>query len=481
MDDFIRPPRKVGPEPKKNKSFKEVFIIVLIVICLAIGYFAGYMSKKTTVVENRKSEGIVDEVYETLKDHWVNATDQDIDFDSALINGMVSGLNDQHSQHFTTEEASSFNENVSGNIQGIGVGYSPVEKGAMITKVYDNSPALKADLKVGDIIIKADDHDLAGIDSDKIKEYVRGEEGTKVTLTLLRGKDTLRKEVTRKALDTSAYYEIRKAGNTSFGYIELSTFGVDTATQVENALKHFQEKNIDTLVLDLRNNGGGYLTAAEKILDLFFTSDEVIYQMQQKNDSVQKFYASSDNHYVFENGYILVNGDTASASELTAGALQSEKGFQLIGEQTYGKGTAQTQKTLSDGSVLKYTYAKWMIPNGKCINGKGLKPDIEVENASLNDISTAVVEGTLKADCVDSKVKSMQKMLNILGYTTDREDGYFSNRTVEALKKFESDNQMSVNGEYDENDKLMLIARILIYLNNHENDKQYEKLLEIIK
>lgn len=481
MDDFIRPPKKVVQKPKKNKGFKEVFIIILIVVCLAIGYFAGYMSKKTTVVESSKSDGIVGEVYETLRDHWVNANDQDFDFDSALISGMVDGLGDKHSEHFTTEEASSFNENVAGNIEGIGVGYSPVEKGIMITKVYDNSPALEADLKVGDIITKADDHELAGLDTDKVKGYVRGEEGTTVSLTVLRESETLEKKVVRKALDTSTFYEIRKSNDVSFGYIELSTFGVDTATQVESALKEFKKNNINTLVLDLRDNGGGYLTAAEKILDLFFTSDEVIYQMQQKNDSAKKYYASSDTKYTFENGYILVNGNTASASELTAGALQSEKGFQLVGEQTYGKGTAQTQKTLSDGSVLKYTYAKWMIPNGECINGKGLKPDIEVENVSLDDISTATVKETLKADCVSSKVKSMQKMLNILGYATDREDGYFSNSTVEALKRFESDNHMEVNGEYDENDKLMLVARMLIYLNNHENDKQYDQLLEIIK
>lgn len=481
MNDFIRPPKKVVHEPKKNKNFKEVFIIILIVVCLAIGYFAGYMSKKTTVVENNTNEGIVDEVYETLKDHWVNATDQEIDFDSALVNGMISGLSDPHSEHFTTDEASSFNENVSGNIQGIGIGYSPVEKGIMITKVYDDSPALKADLKVGDIITKADDHDLSGLETEEVKSYVRGEEGTKVSLTLLRGQEILTKEVTRQALDTSTFYEIRKVNGVSFGYIELTTFGVDTASQVESALKKFKEKQIDTLVLDLRDNGGGYLTAAEKILDLFFTSNEVIYQMQEKNDSAKKYYASSDTQYTFTNGYILVNDNTASASELTAGALQSEKGFKLIGKQTYGKGTAQTQKTLSDGSVLKYTYAKWMIPDGTCINDKGLTPDIEVDNVSLNDISTATVKDTLKVDCVSSKVKSMQKMLNILGYTTDREDGYFSNTTVDALKKFETDNYLTVDGEYNENDKLMLVARMMIYLNNHENDKQYDKLLELIK
>ena len=466
---------------KKRKNRREVLLIIVMVVCLALGYFAGYMSKKTTVVENNNSENIVDEVYETLRDHWVNANDQEMDFDSALVNGMVSGLSDQHSQHFTTDQASSFNESVAGNVQGIGVGYSPVEKGAMITKVYDDSPAQEAGLQVGDIITVADGHELAGASSDQVKEYVRGDNGTQVTLTLLRNKETFNKEVTRRSLDTSTAYEIKKAGQQSFGYIELTTFGVDTASQVETALKYFKEHQIETLVLDLRDNGGGYLTAAEGILDLFFDSKEVIYQMQLKNDAAQKFYASSDNVYSFDQGYILVNGNTASASELTAGALQSEKGYKLIGEQTYGKGTAQTQKTLSDGSVLKYTYAKWMIPNGTCIDGKGLTPDVKVENVSLDDISMAEVKGTLQVDSVSARVKSMQKMLNILGYGVDREDGYFSVATSEALKKFESDNHLTADGQYDENDKLMLVARIMIYLNNHENDKQYDKLIEILK
>ena len=107
---------------KKRKNRREVLLIIVMVVCLALGYFAGYMSKKTTVVENNNSENIVDEVYETLRDHWVNANDQEMDFDSALVNGMVSGLSDQHSQHFTTDQASSFNESVAGNVQGIGVG-----------------------------------------------------------------------------------------------------------------------------------------------------------------------------------------------------------------------------------------------------------------------------------------------------------------------------------------------------------------------
>ena len=334
---------------------------------------------------------------------------------------------------------------------------------------------------VGDIIMQADGKDLANLDTDKVKEYVRGDDGTEVTLTVLSNKKISEIKVNRGALDTSSFYEIRKQRNTSFGYIELSTFGTDTANQVEEALKSFKQANVQTLVLDLRDNGGGYLTAATDILDLFFSSDEVIYQLKEKNSAAKKYYASTDSKYEFVNGYILVNGNTASASELTAGALQSEKGYQLVGTTTYGKGSAQTQKTLSDGSVLKYTYAKWMIPNGTCINGKGLTPDIEVENVSLDGISTKDVKETLKVDCVNTRIKSMQKMLNILGYSADREDGYFSVATQDALKKFEADNDLTVDGEYSQNDKQMMIARMMIYINNHENDKQYEYLMKIIK
>ena len=344
-----------------------------------------------------------------------------------------------------------------------------------------DSPASKAGLKVGDIITKADGNELAQASTDQVRDYVRGEDGTEVTLTILSNQKTSDVTVTRGALDTSAFYEIRKQGNVSFGYIELSTFGTDTAKQVEIALEMFKKKNIQTLVIDLRDNGGGYLTAATDILDLFFTSDEVIYQMKEKNSAAKKYYAESDKKYEFENGYILVNENTASASELTAGALQSEKGYQLIGKTTYGKGSAQTQKTLSDGSVLKYTYAKWMIPNGTCINGKGLTPDEEVDNVSLSGITTKDVKETLKVDCVNTRIKSMQKMLNILGYSVDREDGYFSVNTQAALQQFETDNHLNVDGEYSQSDKQMLVARMMIYINNHENDKQYDQLIKIIK
>ena len=481
MDDFIRPVKQ-EKKPKKKGFIKEILIIILIVVCLSIGFITGYMSKKTNnVTTSSNSDSVVDEVYQTLKDHWVNASDQDVDIVHSGLSAFVAGLGDIHSSYMTSEEANSFNESVNGNYQGIGVGYSAVSNGVMLTKIYEDSPAQKANLAVGDILLKADDHDLAGLDNDTVKQYVRGQEGTTVHLTYLRGDKTSEVDVERQSLDTSVAYEIRENNGIKFGFLSITTFGSDTASRVGEALEEFRNKNIGNLVLDLRGNGGGYLTAAIDILNYFFDSNDVIYQMEEKNSGAVKTYAKDDNKYNFTNGYILVNGSTASASELTAGTLQQELNFKLIGEQTYGKGTAQVQKKLSDGSVLKYTYARWMLPDGTCINGEGLTPDIEIANPSISKIKIQTIKTPLSYDCVNTNIKSMQKMLKILGYDCGREDGYFSSQTVEVLKTFEGANGLNQDGNYDESDKLMLIAKVMVYINNNSNDLQYNKLLEELK
>ena len=287
-------------------------------------------------------------------------------------------------------------------------------------------------------------------------------------------------DVTRNNIDSAVKSEIRTNNNKKFGYVQINTFGTTTASDLEAALQSFAEANIDTLVIDLRDNGGGYLVAAQDVLNLFFDEGDLLFQMEYKNGTVEKYEADDSKTYNFINGYILVNGNTASASEVVAGALQEQLGYKLIGDQTYGKGTAQTQKQLSDGSVLKYTYARWMLPSGKWINGEGLTPDYIVENIDTSEISTKTIESDLSFDCVDSNVKSLQKGLKILGYDCKREDGYFSNDTVEALKQFESDNNLTVDGIYQDHDKDILLSEILIFVDEPANDYQYKKLLEIM-
>lgn len=480
MDDFIRPPKPV--EKNKKRIPKEVFIIILIIVCLGIGFIAGYLYSRgpATIIKGNDTESVLDEAYDLLKNNWVNASDKEVNLEKNSIEGMVSALGDQHTSYLSAKDAVEFNESVNGTYSGIGVTYSRVSNGAIVTTVTANSPASEVGIQVGDIIHMAGSTDLSGKSEEDIRNLIRGASGTKVTLTIYRGSETLTLEVTRNSIDGSIFYEIRETNGNKFGYIDISTFGSSTAQEVDVALKSFKDSGINELVIDLRANGGGYLLAAINILDLFFDSDQVIYQMQTKGKDPEITKAGSDEKYEFEKGFILVDSNTASASELTAGALQQQLGYQIVGSQTFGKGTAQTQATLSDGSVLKYTYAKWMLPDGSSIDGVGLTPDIKIDNSNLKDIELGEIETPLEVDNVSTSVKSMQLMLGIIGYHCDRQDGYFSSQTGEMLQQFEAACGLPVDGKYDESDRLRLVAQVRIFINNSDNDTQYHELMKLI-
>lgn len=480
MDDFIRP---VKPQPPKKKKshLKEVVIILVIIFCLGIGFVLGYLSKQgVRVISGDKNQTVMQEVYDILEKNWLNLND-DIDLQSKAIAGLVDGLGDVHSSFLTNDQSQEFNQAVNGNYEGIGVSFSQVSAGALVITVFDHSPAKEAGMQVGDIIVAVDGVSLEGFTTDEIRNVVRGKPGTDVNLTVLRNNEQIGFEVTRGALSTAVKHEVREYDNVKYGFIEITTFGNTTAIEVEEVLKEFEEQRVTNIVLDLRGNGGGYLTAAIGILELFFDEGEVLYQIQQKNGPAEKITAKNSNKYTFINGYVLVNGNTASASEMVAGAMQEELGYQIIGQQTFGKGSAQTQVTLSDGSVLKYTYAQWMTPSGTALEGVGLTPDIEVKNHDIAEVTTDAIKEPLHVDQVNAKIMGMQKMLRILGYDVDRVDGYFSNQTEESLKQFQSDNQMINDGVYNNDNQLALIGQTLIYINQDENDLQYKKLLEVLK
>lgn len=481
MEDFIQPPKKQKKQ-NKNKAFKEGIIIVVIVVSLALGFTAGYLTKGSKVVNSQQtSDSLIDEAYQIIKNQWYNTNDQDKDIDVLTIKALVAALDDPHSSYLTVEEADEFNQSVNGDYEGIGVGFTSVENGIMLIRVYDNSPAEKSGLQVGDIITHADGESLAEKSTDDIKELIRGKKGTEVALQGMREDKEISVMVTRDALDTSVQYDIRESNGVQFGYLEITTFGMSTATEVEKALAYFAENKVKTIVMDLRDNGGGYVTAAKDILNCFIEEGKILYQMQGISGPAEVTYAEDTDKYSFSQGYVLMNGSSASASELVAAALQEHLGYQLVGTQSYGKGTAQKQTQLSDGSTLKITYAKWLTPNGNNIHGEGLTPDVLVENANLSDILVNELEEEYEYNQVNEMIASMQHMLSILGYDVDRTDGYFSQQTKTALEQFEEDKGLTVDGTYSNKDHLMLIGYTKIFINDKANDKQYDKLLSIIK
>ena len=467
---------------KKKKLRKEPFYIVGCLLCLVIGAGGGYFYRGSQEKTNQKtSQSLYDQIYKAIESDFLDTTESENSLKDRMLYGMVAALGDPYTSYLSTQEAQSLTDSINGSVQGIGITFSTISVGGVVLAVYKGTPAEQAGLLSGDIITHVQGTSVAGYSSEKIKNAVSGESGTSVALKVLRNGKSIDLTAKRASVETSLSYEIRTSGQEKIGYLQMTTFGEGTAAYVEEALKAFQKENIQTLVIDLRDNGGGYLKAAQDILDLFIEKDKVLVSTQTVSGKIESFKSTDIQKYHFENGYVLCNGDTASASEVMIGALKEYLNYKLVGTKTYGKGIAQTQLTLSDSSVLKYTNAKWLTPNGNNINGEGFKHDYEVKSQSINDFHIGEFKGPYQYDQVDDNIQYMQEMLKELGYKVDRVDGYYSKATEEALKAFEKRYGLAVNGIYDKNDATIVLSALLYHIYQELEDAQYLKVTELIK
>lgn len=468
---------KRNERPNKSKQALQLVAVLFLGICL--GLFMRWGSRNNGISQVSSTNlSRFDSVYEMISESWVDANgNKDLNLESAAIKGFLENIGDPHTMFFTNEQLQEFTSQLQGSFAGIGVTYSMTEKGGLISSVMENTPAIEAGILPGDIFTAVDGKSIIGLTSTEVKALVTGEEGTKVVLMILRDGEKMEITIVRKKIDSSVTYEKRE-GN--IGYLDINTFGDMTDLSIEQALRFFKQHSIETIVIDLRDNTGGYLSSVQNILSLFLPKDTVLFSMQEKTGPIQSYRSLGKENYTFKQGYILVNGDTASASEVMAGALSELLDYQLVGKTTYGKGTAQRQLMLSDMSSIKYTYAKWLLPSGECINGVGLTPNIEVDAPSLSDFYNVVLEEgeELHYDMVDANIMNVQRMLTTLGYDTGREDGYFSDETKEALESFERDHGLEINGVYTSEDNNELISALIGYFANLEHDACYQKVLE---
>lgn len=470
------------PKMIKNKKshIAEVVVSIGVVLSLVIGFLSGYsIANHRLDKQPQVDQSIYDEALEILKNTWLDVENRDINYDALSIQGLLNELNDPYSDYYTKDEWASYTSNVNGSVIGIGVSLRVVEQGGLITAVSEGSPAKASGLVAGDIMTHVDGQSIQGMSATEIAKLIQGEEGVAVKIRYLHDDTVKEVDIVRRQIDGSCMYTIKEEQGHRFGYIQISTFGQMTAQRFKEALDMFKEADIKTLVIDLRNNTGGYLSAAEGILNLLLPKGQIMYYLEERGKEAIAYRSDNADFYHFDQGYILVNDYSASASEVVAGALQEVLKYQLVGEKTYGKGTAQINETLSDLSVLKYTYARWLLPSGKCIHGEGLTPDIEVEQINTDDITTRSLEHDLAYDSVDSLTISLQKMLNMLGYGSLREDGYFDRDTENALKQFEQEQQLKIDGIYSNDDHDQLVVQVLLYLSEH--DMTYQKLLDSLE
>ncbi len=326
----------------------------------------------------------LDEVYSTL----VNNYDGDIDKD-ILIEGAKKGLTEAVGDIYTTympaDEAKEYEAMLHGEAGvGIGVEMALRDGYVKVLRTLPDNPAQKAGIKAGDILYKVNGEEIYTASTDEIASKLRGEAGTEVEVTIVRdGKEYTFKMIREAINNVSAYVDYD--GKTAI--ITITRFDDDTGTMVRKIVNdEFPAKGVEKVILDLRGNGGGYVSAAKDLLSLWIDSQPILIQ-KSKNSRDDTTYSNRGQAKLANTPtVVLVNGATASASEIVAGALKDYDKATLIGETTFGKGVVQTLLDLSKGAMLKVTTARWYTPKGTSINGEGIKPDIEVER-TYDDIN----------------------------------------------------------------------------------------------
>ena len=342
-----------------KSGFNTIKVLVLVLVAIAFGFVVG--TGVSFFKQEYKGEKISNSLQELI----------------AVYNNIMD------SYYEDIDEQDLVNETVDRSYDGIGITITQNEnKDILIVSVAEDSPAEKADIQSGDILLKINKKSLSGLSLDKVTEIIKGTKDKTFNLTIKRGEEELTKKVTSETIDlVSVTSKVYPLNNGNAGYISINTFAANTYKQFKKELNRLEKKNINSLIIDVRSNPGGHLSQTRDILELFMKKGSVLYQVQYKKE-VRKIKDETKASRTYP-VVVLINSSSASASEILAASFKdSYVDATLIGEKTYGKGTVQTAYSLSDGSSLKYTTEKWLTPKGKWIDGKGVSPD---KNVLLTD------------------------------------------------------------------------------------------------
>lgn len=377
---------------EKNGRIPASIIVVAFVFAAGVGYILGTFNNQIVgkiapifglnVVTDTLDLSDLQATYQSLKANY----DGEID-DKALIEGanrgMVDALGDEYTVYMNPDESEEFSDSLSGTIGGgIGVEIALRSERLTIVRLLRDNPAEKAGLRSGDVVTAINGQTTDGWTVEKAVSEIRGEAGTTVKLSILRGEDADEYTITRAEVNNPSVYTSIEDG---VGVMTITRFDSETGALAREAAREFKDKNVSGVVLDLRGNGGGYITAAQEVAGLWLENELVV--SERKQDTVIDELRSGRNAILKGvSTIVLVNGSSASASEIVAGALQDYEVASIMGEKTFGKGSVQKLVSLPGGAELKVTVARWYTPKGANISEQGITPDT-IESITPEDLN----------------------------------------------------------------------------------------------
>ncbi len=403
---------------------KKILVFAAL-LTVSVNCFAGSKSKKEEPVVHLTDEQIYSElqklalVFETARDNFVEEADEKKMLEAAM-NGMLAEL-DPHSSYLNSDDFKDFNDKTQGEFGGLGIQITSDRGAIRVISPIDDTPADKAGIKAGDYITRIDDEQVFDMTLNQAVKKMKGRPGTKVTLTIVDENHetktlTLKRDIIK--VKSVKFRELQLADSDEdspkVGYIRISDFGATTVKELTDAINKLEKSGVVGYVLDVRNNPGGYLTAAVAVSDAFLDEGEIVSTRGKEKTDIERNFATKGDLTKGKPIVVLINHGSASASEIVAGALQDNGRALVMGSQSFGKGSVQQQKPLGDGTAIHITIARYYTPSGRSIQNEGITPDVQVLQSKVkvlekrdSDYSEASFKNSLKnEDAKKTKKKS---------------------------------------------------------------------------
>ena len=386
----------------------------------------------------------VEKVYEQLQGSYYKKVSSQT-LRQGAINGMLDSLNDPFSEGLSGAKQEQVNNILEGStFGGVGIQMAVRNNKVVVDSIVANSPASKSTIKPGDEIVAVDNKKVSAAQFTKVASLVRGKVGTKVTLKLKRANSTFNVTLKRAKISQSSLTK-RTEGNATI--ITITQFDVNTAKDLKSTLKSINTQKYPRLIIDLQDNPGGEMNAALKSASYFLPNKKIIMQYKDRKEKevIRSDKNLSGGFHTSLKPIILINGNTASASEIFTAALVQNHCGVSVGQTSYGKGTVQ-QVGQTEDSEYKYTVAKWLTPNGTWINQKGLKPTYPVSESPLAKLPQFQSMSVLKKSMTGVDVVTLQQYLTALGYLPKHVTGVFDDETKNAVIKFQKEHNLTTDG-----------------------------------
>lgn len=491
-------------EPDTQKQTKKVslslyvgsLLIVLVVAILGTALSLNYLQETAdedgaplteTVTDSNGGETTqfadfqpIEELYSILMTQYLDEIESATLIEGAL-EGMADAIDDPYTEYLDEVEATSMDEDIQGSFEGIGAEVMKEGEYVRIVSPIAGSPAEEAGLMPNDYIVEVDNESVADLNINEAVALIRGEQGSEVELLILRGGSEFTVTITRDSIPVeSVRFEIDE-NHPTIGYVHITNFNIPTYEELVDAIEELQAQGAEEFIFDVRGNPGGLLNSAIQISNIFVEDGESIMQSQGRDEEPYIYIADSDEYGDFkftQPSVLLIDGGSASASEILAGAMSQSADIPLIGTSTFGKGTIQNILPLTGDGEIKFTAGRWLTADGDWVSEEAIQPDIEVEMPEYQNFLIINQEETYQEGDVSEEVENINGILDALGYDIGEADNSFDAETTQAVELFQSENDLEADGVVSGATARALIDALRELID--ENDTQYNRAVDYL-